>query len=100
MFLRNNLRHIKGSRAIDVKKLRGSAVGKKRPQHEVPLRTDSGRNYVFKGTRPEVLHRRAAPPVFLPNFDVPAEISEAIRAGDDILQSGSLTQKYLINLYE
>ena len=62
----------------------------------MPLRTDSGRNYVFKGTRPEVLHRRAAPPVFLPNFDVPAEISEAIRAGDDILQSGSKNKIFTV----
>ena len=30
-------------------------------------------------------HRRATPPVFLPNFDVPAEVSSAIRNGEDIL---------------
>ena len=30
-------------------------------------------------------HRRATPPVFLPNFDVPTEVSSAIRNGEDIL---------------
>ena len=69
-----------------MKKLRGAAVGKKRPTPDVDSAANSCRNYVFKGTRPEVLHRRAAPPVFLPNFDVPSEISSAIRNGEDILQ--------------
>ena len=35
--------------------------------------------------RPEMSHRRATPPVFLPNFDVPTEVSSAIRNGEDIL---------------
>ena len=81
----------KGPRAIDVKKLRGAAVGKKRAQTPNAQKSvgeqkfDLSRRFVFRGVRPDVAHRRETPPVFLPNFDVPAEVTNAIRNGDDIL---------------
>ena len=78
----------KGPRAIEVKKLRGAAQNKKKVDLSCGDNLNVPRKFVFKGVRPDVSHRRAAPPVFLPNFDVPAEISNAIRSGDDILGTG------------
>lgn len=71
-----------------MKKLRGAAIGKKIVPNESgdgDTQTDLSRKFVFRGIRPEVAHRRTTPPVFIPNYDVPAEVMNAIRNGDDIL---------------
>jgi hypothetical protein len=78
----------RGYRAIDVRKMRGSAIGKKSTpgQNLAPNHVhDLSRKFVFRGVRPAVTHRRSTPPTFLPNYDVPAEVEMAIRNGTDLL---------------